>query len=141
MPRAARPPLLLLAAPAIRRALGALLLATACDDDPLAPFQPEIGNATDSFQFQVTALRDVTHVAEYDWQHGGTVANVNQATALSAGTARLVIRDAAGAEVYRRDLAANGTFQTSSGAAGRWRIRVELAGASGAVNFRVQRRQ
>ena len=130
------------ARPTNRLALGALLLALACgDDDPLAPFQPEIGNATDSFQFQVTALRSVTTTAEYDWQHGGAVANVNQATELGGGTARLVIRDAAGAEVYRRDLTANGTFQTSSGAPGRWRIRVELTGAGGAVNFRVQRRQ
>jgi hypothetical protein len=129
------------AVPTVRLALGVLLLATACGDDPLAPFQPEIGNATDSFQFQVTALRDVRHTAEYDWQHGGAVANVNQATAPSAGTARLVVRDAAGAEVYRRDLTANGTFQTSSGAPGRSRIRVELTDASGAVHFPVQRRQ
>ena len=121
--------------------LGALLLTLGCDGDPLAPFQPEIGNATDSFQFQVTALRNVTTTQEYDWQHTGTVANVNQATALTGGTARLVIRDAGGAEVYRRDLTANGTFQTSTGAVGRWRIRVELVDASGAVNFRVQRRQ
>ena len=126
--------------PARRLAWGALLLAVACGDDALAPFQPEIGNATDSFQFQVTALRSVTTTAEYDWQHTGLVANVNQATALSAGSARLVIRDASGVEVYRRDLTANGTFPTSSGAGGRWRIRVELSGASGAVNFRVQRR-
>lgn len=127
--------------PIRRLALGALLLTLGCDDDPLAPFQPEIGNATDSFQFQVTALRDVTTIREYDWQHTGTMANVNQSTALGGGTARLVIRDAGGAEVYRRDLTANGTFQTSTGAAGRWRIRVELVNASGAVNFRVQRRQ
>lgn len=121
--------------------LGALLLTLGCNDDSLTPFQPEIGNATDSFQLQVTALRDVTTAQEYAWEHTGTVANVNQATALTGGTARVVIRDAGGAQVYARDLTANGTFQTSVGAAGRWRIRVELVDASGAVNFRVQRRQ
>lgn len=123
------------------RALGAgvLLMALACSDDPLAPFEPEVGNAADSFQFQVTALRDVSTVAEYQWQHTGTVADVNQATALSQGSALLVIRDAAGTEVYRRDLTQNGTFQTQAGAAGAWRLRVELSRASGAVNFRVQR--
>jgi hypothetical protein len=118
----------------------ALVLAAACEDDSLAPFQPEIGNATDNYQFQVTALRDVSTTVEYDWQNTGTVANVNQSTSLSAGTATLVIRDAQGAQVYRRSLVENGTFQTSAGAAGRWRIRVELAGATGAVNFRVQKR-
>ena len=121
-----------------RFALGALALAVACGDDPLAPFQPEIANARDNFQFQVTGLRDVTTAREYDWEHTGTVANVNHSTALSAGTALLVIRDAGGTEVYRRSLAQGGTFQTSAGTAGRWRIRVELSRASGAVNFRAQ---
>lgn len=118
---------------------GLLLLTLACGNDPLAPFEPEIGNAPDNFQFQVTALRDVTTTREYVWQHAGTVANVNQATALSQGSALLVVRDAGGAEVYRRDLTANGTFQTAVGTPGQWRIRVELVRASGAINFRVQR--
>ena len=121
-----------------RFALVALALAMACGDEPLAPFQPEIANSRDDFQFQVTALRDVTTTREYAWEHTGTVANVNHATALSAGSALLVIRDALGTEVYRRSLAEGGTFQTSAGTAGRWRIRVELSRASGAANFRVQ---
>jgi hypothetical protein len=123
---------------ALRVAVTTLMLL-ACDD-PLAPFQPEIGNATDNFQFQVTALRDVTTTREYEWQHTGTIANVNQATSLSSGAALLVIRDAQGTEVYRRSVTENGTFQTAAGTSGRWRIRVELTAASGAVNFRVQRR-
>jgi hypothetical protein len=120
-------------------AAGLLLLTLACGNDSLAPFEPEIANAPDSFQFQVTALRDVTTTREYVWQNAGTVANVNQATALSEGSALLVVRDAGGVEVYRRDLTANGTFQTAAGTAGQWRIRVELARASGAVNFRLQK--
>jgi hypothetical protein len=110
-----------------------------CGNDSLAPFEPEIGNVPDSFQFQVTELRGVTTTRDYAWQHSGTVANVNQATALSQGAALLVIRDAAGTEVYRRNLTENGTFQTAAGASGQWRIRVELVRASGAVNFSVQR--
>lgn len=121
-------------------AAAAMMLVAACDDESLAPFQPEIGNATDNFQFQVTALQDVSTTVEYDWTNTGTVANVNQSTSLSAGTATLVIRDAQGTQVYRRNLVENGTFQTSPGTTGRWRIRVELSNASGAVNFRVQKR-
>jgi len=121
-------------------AVAGVVLVASCDDDSLAPFQPEIGNATDNFQFQATALQDVSTNVEYDWTNTGTVANVNQSTSLSAGSATLVIRDAQGTQVYRRNLAENGTFQTSSGATGRWRIRVELSDASGAVNFRVQKR-
>lgn len=116
-----------------------MLFVAACGDDPLAPFQPEIGNQTDTFQFQVTALTGVTTTANYEWQNTGTTANVNQSTSLSAGTATLTIRDAAGAQVYSRDLTDDGTFQTTAGAAGRWTITVRLVDASGAVNFRVQK--
>lgn len=123
----------------MRTVLAALVLLGACDDDPLAPFSPEIGNTTDSFQFQVTALRGTTTTVDYDWQHTASAADVNQASVLSAGTATLVMRDANGLEVYRRSLTDNGTFRTAAGAAGRWRIRVELARATGDVNFRVQR--
>lgn len=120
-------------------ALVALALA-ACGDDTLAPFQPEIGNSADTFQFQVTALTNVTTTVEYPWQNTGTSANVNQSTSLSAGAANVTITDAAGATVYSKALTENGTFQTSVGQAGSWRIRVVLQGASGAVNFRVQKR-
>ena len=127
----------------LRRAVApahvALALA-ACGEDTLAPFQPEIGNAADSFQFQVTALTNVTTTVEYPWQNTGTSANVNQSASLSAGTASVTITDATGATVYSRALTDNGTFQTSAGQAGSWRIRVVLQGASGAVNFRVQKR-
>jgi hypothetical protein len=122
-----------------RLAAAALLLAAACED-PLAPFEPEIGNAPDNFQFQVTALRDVSATREWDWQHSGMVANVNQSTALTAGSATLVILDAEGTEVYRKALTENGTFQTASGLPGEWHIQVQLSHASGAANFRVQRR-
>lgn len=125
---------------ATRLAATVLLLAAAgCDDDPLSPFQPEIANLQDNFQFQVTALSNVTTTRDYTWINTGTTANVNQSTSLSAGSATLVIHDAANAEVYRRDLKQNGTFQTAAGTAGSWRIRVELTNASGAVNFRVQK--
>ena len=117
----------------------ALLLVMACGGDPLAPFQPEIDNRPDSFQFQVTALRGVSVVRAYDWQSSAAAVDVNQATALTAGSATLTIRDDAGAVVYSRALTANGTFQTTAGVPGRWRIELRLDGASGAVNFRVQR--
>lgn len=129
---------------AVRRLLAPLLalgaLGPLACDDSLAPFEPEIGNATDSFQFQVTDLRDVTTTRDYEWQQTGAVANVDHSTSLTGGGATLVIRDAGGTEVYRRDLTTDGTFVTAAGAPGRWRIRVELQRATGTVNFRVQRR-
>ena len=118
-------------------ALLTMLLFVACD--PLAPFEPEIGNNPDNFQFQATALKSVTLTRSYAWEHSGSIANVNQATTLSGGSAILIVLDASGKEVYRRNLTDNGTFKTEPGTSGRWTIRIELVIASGTVNFRVQR--
>lgn len=121
-------------------AVGAAVVLAVLGCDPLAPFQPEIGNTSDSFQFQVTDVRNVTLTRDYEWQHTGSVANVNQATTISAGSAILTVRDATGSQVFRRDLTENGTFQTGAGTPGKWNIRVEFTRATGTVNFRVQRR-
>ena len=123
----------------IVRTVGTAVVLALLGCDPLAPFQPEIGNTADSFQFQVTDIKNVTLTRDYEWQHSGSVANVNQSTTISAGSAILTVRDAAGTQVYRRDLTENGTYQTGSGSPGKWNIRVEFARATGTVNFRVQR--
>src|SRR5213075_1720395 len=94
--------------------------AIACNSS-LAPFQPEIANLTDNFQFQATNVRNVSSTTDYAWQNTGTIANVNQATVLSLGNASLTIFDAQNTQVYSKDLTANGTFQTSAGTAGTWK--------------------
>ena len=58
---------------------------------------------------------------------------------MTAGTITLVIRDAAGAEVYNQSLAVNGTLDTVAGTTGTWTIRVQYTNATGTVNFRVQK--
>ena len=122
-------------------ALAAVLALPACDggSGTLAPFQPEINNATDNFQFQVTGLDGVTLTREYAWQNTGTRADVNQAAALTGGSATLEVLAAGNAQVYSRSLAANGTFETDPGTAGAWKIRVSLQNARGSINFRVQK--
>jgi hypothetical protein len=110
-----------------------------CDDNSLAPFQPEILNQPDTFQLQATAVTNVTTVLRYDWQNSGTTADVNQATVLTAGTATLTLHDDAGTEVYSADLTSNGTFVTATGVAGSWEIVVVLDGCDGDLNFRVEK--
>jgi hypothetical protein len=102
--------------------------------------QPQVTNAVDDFQFQATNLNNVTQTILYTWQNTGTQANVNQATAITAGSATLRIRDAAGSQVYSNSLAANGTQATSAGTTGNWAIEVVLSNVSGTINFRVQKR-
>jgi hypothetical protein len=114
-------------------------LTSACGNDPLAPFEPEITNATDTFQLQATDVRDVTTTLTWTWHNAGTVANVNHATTTSQGSARLIIRDAGGATVYDRSLVPSLTEATAAGTAGDWTIQLVLSGYSGTLNFRVQR--
>lgn len=124
----------------------ALILATsvaitACGDStgPLAPFQPQINNAADNFQFQATGVTNVTWTYTYSWANTGTSASVNQSTTIAAGAATVTILDANGAQVYTQSLSANGTFPTTTGATGTWTIRVVFTNYDGTVNFRVQK--
>jgi hypothetical protein len=51
----------------------------------------------------------------------------------------LVLRDAAGTEVYSRSLAEDGTFSSSTGTPGQWTVRVIYGDADGTVNFRLDK--
>lgn len=113
-------------------------LAAAGCSDPLAPFQPEVGNVPGTFQFQATAMQNVTVTRDYTWQNSATTANVNKSSAITGGTATLTIRDAQGTEVHASSLATNGTPTTSAGTAGAWTIRIVFTGVTGTVNFRVE---
>jgi hypothetical protein len=111
-----------------------------CGENALDPFQPEITNAVDNFQLQATKVRAVSTTLTYAWTNTGTQANVNHSTTTTFGSARLVIRDAAGAKVYEHDLVPSLVEATSAGAAGSWTIQVVLSRYSGNLNFRVQKR-
>jgi len=103
-------------------------------------FQPQVANLPDNFQFQSTGVTGVTQTLQYTWQNTGTAASVNQATTVTAGSATLTIRDAAPIQVYSRNLADNGTFDTIAGTSGPWTIQVVLTNMSGTINFRVQKK-
>jgi hypothetical protein len=53
------------------------------------------------------------------------------------GDATLFIADGAGAQVYQRSLAENGTFTTAAGTAGTWTVRLKFAEASGNATFHI----
>lgn len=117
------------------------LLMMACSSgNVLGPGnQPEVDNQTDTFQWQVTAMDNISQTLTYTWQNTGTTANVNQSPNLASGSASLVMEDASGTEVYSRSFGQSGTFTTDSGSAGAWTIRVTISGASGALNFRAEK--
>lgn len=101
--------------------------------------EPEVNNATDNFQWQVSNLDNVSQTLTYTWQNTGTLANVDHSASPSGGTAMLTIRDADGTQVYSRGLSETGSFQTDAGTTGGWTIEVDLSGVSGTFNFRVQK--
>ncbi len=105
---------------------------------PLAPFQPQINNAPNLFQFQATGVTNVTGTYPYTWSNSGISATVTQATTTTAGSATLTILDQNGTQVYSQSLGATGTFTTSAGVTGNWTITVVFTNYSGTVYFRVQ---
>ena len=121
----------------------ASLVMGACGGDtpssPLAPFQPQINNAPDNFQFQATGVANVTWTHDYVWSNSGTGASINQSTTVASGTATVTVFDANGTQVYSQSLSANGTFTTAPGVAGDWTIRVTLSQYDGTINFRTQK--
>jgi hypothetical protein len=122
-------------------ALTTVTLVAACGNNsgPLAPFQPQINNVADNFQFQATGVTNVTWTFTYQWTNTGDSATVNQSTTFSGGSATLTISDHNGAQVYSQSLSANGTFGMTKGLHGSWTIRVVFTNYSGTVNFRVQK--
>lgn len=123
-------------------AITGALLVTGCGDSSngIGPEnQLEVTNAVDQFQFQLTALDDVSDRRRYDWENTGTQATVDISEAITGGSATLSILDDAGTVVYEVDLAEDPDGTTLTGVSGTWRIEVRLRGTTGTFNFRVQK--
>ena len=126
---------------AIAALLSAAAVLASCKSStgPLAPFQPQINNAADNFQFQATGVSNVTWTYTYTWSNSGDSATVNQSTTVTGGSAVLTILDHNSSQVYSQSLSANGTFGMLKGLHGSWTVRVAFTNYSGTVNFRVQK--
>lgn len=122
-------------------ALAALVMVAACNDGPTAPgIQPQIVNITDSFSYQVSAIQGFTGTYTYTWQNTGTLARITHSSDAGAtGTATVVVRDAAGTQVYSGAMVSSGQPMSSPvGVAGAWTVNVVYSNYSNAqVNFAV----
>lgn len=122
-------------------AMFAVVLGCGSSKPPVAPlsaFQPEIVNNPDNFQFQATAVENVTTTVQYTWSNSGAQASINHSSAVDSGTTVVQLFDANDTEVYNSALLASGTPSTTAGTAGNWRIRVTLTNVYGTLNFRAQ---
>jgi len=123
-------------------AITGTLFLTGCGDSStgIGPEnQLEVTNAVDQFQFQLTALNDVSDRRGYDWENSGSRATIDISEAITGGSAILTILDAAGTVMYEADIAEDGDATTPVGLSGSWRIEVVLSGTTGTFNFRVQK--
>lgn len=102
-------------------------------------FQPQVSNQADNFQFQTTGVSKVTQTLHYTWKNSGASASINQACAITAGTALITLRDSTSVVMYSGDLKANGTFASSAGVTGDWSLDIVLTNVNGTLNFRVQK--
>lgn len=128
---------------ALALTLVATLFLTACSSSEpptgaLANFQPEIINNQDSFQFQATAVENVTATVSYSWANSGTQATINHSSVVDSGSVSVVILDNDGAQVYGNPLASSLNEPTGVGTAGIWTIQVTLANCYGTLNFRAE---
>jgi hypothetical protein len=123
-----------------RSLLLALALLGGCDTRvPSAPvFQPQVVNVPNEFAFQASALDNASGVREYTWQSDGSAAAVNQLPNNLRGTVSLFILDGSGTQVYQHALTDSGTFTTTAGVAGSWKVRVRFEDASGEITFRLK---
>ena len=121
-------------------AAAAFLLVTCSSTNTIGPSnQLQMSNIADDFQFQVTALSNVSQTLTYTWSNTGDSANINQASSLTSGSATLTVRGPTGTVLYQAGLQNNGTFHTAKGTVGNWQIQVVMDKAGGALNFRVQK--
>ena len=124
--------------------LAGTLLVACGGSDPATPpppgIQPEIINAVDNFQFQVTAVDNHTGQLAYTWSNTGTEVDINQSCAVSAGVVTLAVFDNAWQQVYAGDLSQGGTYASTVGTTGTWHIRIDMSHASGDLNFRIDKR-
>ena len=116
-----------------------LLFTCNNDDGDLSPFEPEIFNQPDNFSFQATGVESISAVREYVWSNSGSLANIDHSSSVSKGSTLLKVYDAAGIEVYSSNLIPSGNFTSNSGTNGDWKIRIEMTGVDGTLNFRVEK--
>jgi hypothetical protein len=124
-------------------ALATLALGGCSDDDnaPLSPqLDPVVTNHIDNFEFQMNTAEKVTQTLTYPWRNTGAQAVIDHSSNLTEGTVAVSLRDSTGALLYSQSLTEHGTFDSATGLAGAWAIRVDMRGVSGRFNFRVQKK-
>jgi len=117
-----------------------LVAGLGCHKDPLSSYKPDVVNTQDNFHFQLKDVKNHDTTLIYFWHMLGSSANIDQSASIKGGTVAVTIEDSAYQLVYQTDLRQTGSFTTSSGTPGWWRIKFVLTNFSGMIDFRSMRR-
>lgn len=96
-------------------------------------------NDPGNFSLHIGSVENFSHRMEYRWENPAGKATVRQASSITGGAATLEVRDAAGRLVHSKSLHEQGSFATSEGKPGTWRIGLILGHTTGSVTFEVRR--
>ena len=97
-------------------------------------------NQPDTFSLHIGAVETFSRRLDYKWENSGTKALVRQASSITAGAARLEVRDAAGRLVHEKSLTEVGSYPTAEGKPGAWRVTLEMSRTTGSVTFELAKR-
>lgn len=97
-------------------------------------------NQPDAFSLHIGSVEGFSRRLEYTWENSGTKALVRQASSITAGAARIEVRDADGRLVHEKSLTEVGSYPTAEGKPGRWRVALILSRTTGSVTFELAKR-
>jgi hypothetical protein len=90
------------------------------------------------FSLRIGSLENISNRRRYEWINAMGKATVRQASDVKSGVARIEVRDAAGIIVHSKSLTQKGSFTTTAGKPGVWKILLVLDHATGSVMFEVK---
>jgi hypothetical protein len=115
------------------------LLLTGCASTHQVARDLTVMNDPGNFTLHIGSVENFSHRMEYRWENPAAKATVRQASSVTGGEATLEVRDAGGRLVHSKSLREQGSFATSEGKPGTWRIGVILGHTTGSVTFEVRR--
>lgn len=126
--------------PLLLAAVTLALLSGGCAATHTVARDLTVMNQPDAFSLHIGAVEGFSRRLDYKWENSGTKALVRQASSITAGGARLEVRDAEGRVVHEKSLADVGSFPTAEGKPGAWRVTLLLSRATGSVTFELAKR-
>jgi hypothetical protein len=119
--------------------VSALVHVGCSDPNTLESGQVVEVNLLDRFEFEATGLDNVTDTRSRLFTITGTQATVDVTAGITAGSARLQLRDPAGAVVYSEFIEDEVDGLTDSGGPGLWQVDIVLSEVTGEFSFTLER--